>query len=240
MQYYELLCNTYLKKDIYFENAFEIISKYISFCMAQDSYLKSVHAKRGFKFYTYGLFYPIEKRKTYKKDKLYHFTIRSADKLFLEKLDEQLRQNINNPFLQVLSTEYKSMQISKPISELYSASPCIVTVSKEAGYWSFRYGDIMFLQRRLHENLLKKYMEFTNEYITPTQNFIQMLEIKNKTPEFIVLTRRGNKVKLLGNKFRIIPHEDSISQKLAAFALLAGLGEKNSFGGGFCLAKEMR
>jgi len=45
------------------------------------------------------------------------------------------------------------------------------------------------------------------------------------------------KIKLFGNKFKIIPKADEISQKLAFIALGAGLGEKGSFGGGFCIAE---
>jgi len=45
------------------------------------------------------------------------------------------------------------------------------------------------------------------------------------------------KITFFGNKFRIAPNEDDISQKLAFVALACGLGEKNSYGGGFCLGK---
>lgn len=35
-------------------------------------------------------------------------------------------------------------------------------------------------------------------------------------------------------------NEDKVSQKLAFIALACGLGEKNSFGGVFCLGKGIR
>jgi len=45
------------------------------------------------------------------------------------------------------------------------------------------------------------------------------------------------RVRLFGNKLKIVPNEDETSQKLAFVALSCGLGEKQSYGGGFCLWK---
>lgn len=44
----------------------------------------------------------------------------------------------------------------------------------------------------------------------------------------------------MGNKFRIVPNEDEISQKLAFLSLGVGLGEKISYGAGFCVSKGMK
>jgi len=59
--------------------------------------------------------------------------------------------------------------------------------------------------------------------------------MKNKYPHSIHMKKGNNNVRFFGNKFRIVPNEDEVSQKLAFVALACGLGEKNSFGGGFCL-----
>jgi CRISPR-associated endoribonuclease Cas6 len=72
------------------------------------------------------------------------------------------------------------------------------------------------------------------------QNFIQLLEIKNRIPQNIRIIKNDKKVTFFGNKFKIVPHEDEVSQKLAFTALACGLGEKNSYGGGFVLARGMR
>ncbi len=42
MQYFELRCTAYIKEDISFKESFEIISKYISFAMAQNERLKTL------------------------------------------------------------------------------------------------------------------------------------------------------------------------------------------------------
>ena len=94
--------------------------------------------------------------------------------------------------------------------------------------------------------LEKKYQDFYGESISSEQSFIQLLEIKNRVPQTIQTTKRDKKsgkvssFRFFGNKFRIEPNEDEISQKLAFVALACGLGEKNSFGGGFCLSRGMR
>jgi CRISPR-associated endoribonuclease Cas6 len=103
-------------------------------------------------------------------------------------------------------------------------------------------GDILKLQKLLQDNLEKKYNAFYGTKLKPTQNFIQLLEIKNQKPQRIWTSKKDKEQKIvsfnfIGNKFRIMPNEDEISQKLAFLALGCGLGEKNSYGGGFCLGK---
>ncbi len=234
MKYFELICTAYLKRDISFKKGFENISKYISYSMAQTKELKLLHENIGFKLYSFGNFFPIESSKIYQKGKNYTFTLRSLDEKFIDTLSQTLRQNINNPNFLVVETQKKVVR-EFFISEIYSATPVIVTTKKNL-FWTFeKDGDILKLQKQLHDNLEKKYQAFYNQKLKPFQNFIQLLEIKNKTPQIIEFTKDDKKIKFFGNKFKIVPNEDEISQKLAFVALACGLGEKNSFGGGFCL-----
>lgn len=207
--------------------------------MAQVESLKELHEQKGFKHYNFGNFYPIEKEQVYKKGNSYQFTLRSLDEQFIDKLSKTLRANIDNPDFLVVETHKKTIK-QFFISELYSATPVIVTVERGL-YWSIdKDGDILKLQKQLHDNLEKKYQEFYKEPIKGVQNFIQLLEIKNKYPQSIYMTKNKKDVRFFGNKFRIVPNEDEISQKLAFMALACGLGEKNSFGGGFMLGKGLR
>jgi CRISPR-associated endoribonuclease Cas6 len=104
-------------------------------------------------------------------------------------------------------------------------------------FWTMdKDGDIMKLQKQLHDNLEKKYVDFYGEKLQGEQNFIQLLEVKNRQPQNIWLSKNGKSFRFFGNKFRIVPNEDDVSQKLAFLALSCGLGEKNSFGGGFCIS----
>ena len=239
MQYFELKCTAYLKSDISFKESFEKLSKYISYSMAKDEMLKIIHKREGFKHYCFGGLLPIEREKVYKKGNNYSFTIRSIDEKLIDTLSLELRKNINNPNLLIVEAHKKTVK-QFFVSELYSATPTIITV--ESGFfWTMeKDGDIMKLQKQLHDNLEKKYQDFYGEPIKAEQNFIQLLEIKNRVPQTIQITKNDKKIRFFGNKFRIVPNEDEVSQKLVFLALGCGLGEKGSFGGGFLLGKGIR
>ena len=233
MKYFELRCKAFLKKEIAFESSFELLSKYISFSMYKEGE-GEVHQKEGFKYYVFGGLLPIEPEKVYKQGNLYSFTIRSLDETLINTLSTTLRQNINNENLLVVEAHKKAIS-EFFITELYSATPVIVSISN-GKYWTMNEsGDIMLLQKQLHDNLAKKYQRFFNEAVHVNQNFIQLIEIKNKVPQNILITKDGKSIRFFGNKFRIVPNEDEMSQKLAFVALACGVGEKNSYGGGFCL-----
>lgn len=235
MKYFELTCTAYIKADIAFEKSFDIISKYISFSMARGG-LESIHKKNGFKYYIFGGFMPLQKDKLYKKGSTYTFTIRSLDEDFINKLSTSLRENIDNGDFLVVHVEKKVIK-QFFISELYSATPVIVSIDN-GKFWTLQSsGDILQLQKQLHDNLEKKYQSFYAEELQTPQNFIQLIELKNRVPQTIKIHKDGNKVTFFGNKFKIVPNEDETSQKLAFTALACGLGEKNSYGGGFCLGK---
>ncbi len=236
---FELTCTAYLKRDLSFKESFEKISKYISFSMAGDEKLKELHKGHNFKYYVFGGLLPIQKDRVYKRGSTYKFSIRSIDEEFIDKLSNNLRENINNPNLQVLQTHKKSIN-QFFITELYSATPTIITTNDNLFWTMQKDGDILTLQRQLHDNLEKKYKEFYGEALEAKQNFIQLLEVKNQKPQNIEITKDGKKIRFFGNKFKIIPHEDEVSQKLAFLALGCGIGEKNSFGGGFLLGRGVR
>jgi CRISPR-associated endoribonuclease Cas6 len=238
MKYFELICTAYIKKDISFKDSFEVINKYINFSMAQNQILKTLHERKGYKFYNFGNFYPTEKEKVYKKGNSYQFRLRSPDEAFVGNLSKTLRQNIDNPnFLTVEVTKRAVKQFF--VSELYSATPVVVTADKGVFWTMERDGDILKLQRLLHDNLEKKYFDFYGEKLKVEQNFVQLLEIKNRVPQSIWASKNGKNFKFFGNKFRIVPNEDEASQRLAFLALGCGLGEKNSFGGGFCISRGL-
>jgi CRISPR-associated endoribonuclease Cas6 len=238
MNYVELICKAYVKKNIAFEESFELLSKYISFSMYDEGTSK-IHEKTGFKYYVFGGFTPVEKSKTYEAGKVYEFRIRSLDKTLIDELSQRLRQNINNEHLQVLEAHTKVIQPFF-ITELKSLTPVVVSVAPSK-YWTMNEsGDIMQLQRQLHDNAEKKYKSFFGETLHVSQNFIQLIEILNQKPQNIVIHKDGKAIRLFGNKFRIVPNEDEVSQKLAFVVLACGLGEKNSYGGGYVHGKGMK
>ncbi|MGE0051522.1 MAG: CRISPR-associated endoribonuclease Cas6, partial [Arcobacter sp.] len=246
MKIFELKCITYLKQDVSFEDSFDSISKFINYSICQKDEYKQKHNQNVFNNYCFGSFFPIEKDKLYKKGNTYYFTFRTIDEKFAKELSNLLRANINNPYLQIVQVEKRDIK-QFFISEIYSATPVIISLKKENEkshqlFWTLeKSGDIIELQKQLQENLIKKYEEFFGEKLNVSQNFIQLLEIKNHKPQSVCFTTTKNemqkKVRLIGNKFRIIPNEDEISQKLAFLSLGVGLGEKSSYGGGFMIWK---
>ena len=251
MKIFEHKCVAYLKRDLKFYESLDAISKYINFSIMRSEFAKQ-HTKEGFKHYSFSGFQPKEgdvKKGYYKSGETYTFTLRSLDEAFLDTLTTALRQNIDNPQILVVQTAKRVLN-QHFISELYSVTPVIVTASNdEKGhqiFWTIeKDGDILKLQNQLQKNLLKKYESYYGKKLEPSQNFIQLLEIKNKKPQNIVMRKKDDeqtkrKVTFFGNKFKIVPNEDAVSQKLALVAMACGLGEKNSYGGGFCLGKGMR
>lgn len=249
MKIFELKCITYLKQDVSFEDSFDSISKFINYSICQKDEYKQKHNQNVFNNYCFGSFFPIEKDKLYKKGNTYYFTFRTIDEKFAKELSNLLRANINNPYLQIVQVEKRDIK-QFFISEIYSVTPVIISLKKENEkshqlFWTLeKSGDIIELQKQLQENLIKKYEEFFGEKLNVSQNFIQLLEIKNHKPQSVCFTTTKNemqkKIRLIGNKFRIVPNEDEISQKLAFLSLGVGLGEKISYGAGFCVSKGMR
>ena len=169
--------------------------------MAQNQKLKELHDKECvYKHYAFGNFYPIEKEGIYKKGNSYEFRLRSPNESFINSLSQLLRQNINNPnFLTVEVSKRAVKQFF--ISELYSVTPVVVTSEKRVFWTIERDGDIMKLQRLLHDNLEKKYFDFYGEKLEPEQNFIQLLEIKNHKPQRIWTSKEDKNKKRVSFHF---------------------------------------
>jgi CRISPR-associated endoribonuclease Cas6 len=237
MNYFELSCKCFIKQDIFFKNSFEIIAKYINYSLCQDERYLAIHNSKDFKPYCFNSFYPPEQSKTYQKDNVYKLTIRSVYQDFIYALAELLEKNTKNPHFWLTAENIELIERFF-IPELYTVTPTIVTIDNKPTYWTMeKSGDIEQLKIQLHDNLAKKYQRVYDEPIPAEHNFIQLIELKNQTPENIFITKNQKQIRLFGNKVKIIPHEDEISQALAFIALSCGLGEKQSYGGGFCIWK---
>ena len=232
MKYYELVCSTYLRENIHLNDTFDVISKFINYTMLNNSLLKSLHKDRSIKFYTFNSFTKIEKDKIYKKGKIYNIEIRSPNKDLLNLLEKYIKLNTNNHKLIVVDTYLKSVNVDK-IESFVTVSPTILTTN--GMFWTIKdNGDLSILIKQLHNNLEKKYNIFYNTNLNAKENFIDTIQLLNSFTIPIKITKNKKDILLLGNKFKIKPKQDETSQKLAFMALSCGLGEKNSFGGGFC------
>ena len=244
MKIFELKSEAYLESNISLVNSYDILAKYINFCITEDKKINQVNKTKWMNNYCFGNFYPTENDKIYKSGKIYKFVIRSIDEELIDELMITLKRNDSNLFFQVISTNKTEIE-QFFISELYSATPVIVSDKRDENgkqlYWSLDYnGDMDSLQKRLQRNLEKKLKQFCSEDIEMGENFIQEIELKNQKPQSIYFKKSAKDdklVRLIGNKLKIIPNKDSLSQKLAFLSLAVGLGEKSSLGGGFCFSR---
>ncbi len=235
MQYFELKIELTLKSSIPFQKSLEPLSKLISTAIMNSSF-KELHKKRGFKYYVFSNLVEISEDKVYKAGKN-SFLFRTPN----EKLATQVAKSLFGYEDNIFKTNGISQKtiVYQYINSLITLNPAFVTFTKESKpkFWTFfEDGDIIFLIKALHNNLVKKYESFYGEKLDCKDNFIDYFQIKNHTPQTIFY--KG--AKFFGNKFYIVPKSDEVSQKLAFMALSCGLGEKNSIGGGFCVGKGVK
>ena len=232
MKYYEIKVTLLLKKDIRLENINEFISFNINKSMLGNIDLKERHSLKGFKPYCIGSMYPFDlENKIYKANQIYILTVRSIDKDFLNKLKNVLKHSKLLDF-NVLACQFLNKTYSF-IESAFTLTPCIISItneeSKKTKYWTKDDSSLDFVKNRIKANLEKKYFQFYNERITAPDDFILMIEIKNRIP----IVYNYKKSKLFSNKFKITFNSDDISQKLAFLAFGVGILEKNSLGFGF-------
>ncbi len=243
MKYFELSTTVYLQNNLHYLELHDKLSRFINEAFNDKDELSKKHFDKGYKHYCFDLLYNPSiaiKKGVYQKENSYKFRMRSPDKEFLESLQNRLSE-VKNPNFTYIASQMRTIK-QFFVQSITSITPTIVSVDKEGQkqpiQWTIeKDGDILKLQKQLHENLLKKYESFYGEKLDDIQNFIQLLEIKNHKPQTIRIEKNGKKIRIFGNKFMIVPNEDEVSQKLAFLALSCGLGEKNSLGGGFCVGR---
>ena len=229
MKYLELVVTTMLKRDIFFADGGYIIGKNINKSMLSDEKLKKIHLKKTYKNYVFNNFYPLEKDKVYKEDKLYIFKIRGLDCDFMRKLHNCLQKLKSKDFNIVSVAENEINQ--KYIKELYTITPMIITINDKP--W-LQDNDLNLFKDRLEANLEKKYKNLYNEDINLKGRFIRSIKFRNRLPMYF----NYKSIRLLGNKVSIEIQDNKEAQNAAFTAMGAGLGEKNSsIGAGFCSGK---
>lgn len=228
MNFYELKIKVKLKKDIKVEEAAYKIGVFINHSMLNNPLLKKLHEEKFYK-YVFDTFYPIEKDKLYKKDKIYSFRLRSINLQLLNKMAMAI-YNHEYGDIKALDADLNMVEVKK-IKELYSLKPIIIT-EENGGPWIKEKSSLESLINKLNGNLEKKLnqVEGSDKY-RDSGAFIENIEITNRIP----IKYRYKSVTLLGNKVRIQVKEDENSQQKALIALALGLGEKgSSLGAGFC------
>lgn len=224
MKVYEIGVKCFLLKDIKASEAYSKICAFIDGELTKNQELLEFHNRNTYKLYNFNLLYPLEEDKVYKKDKIYTFQIRTVD----EKLADIFLNNLNNNYTDEIKGLTTSIRIipQKPIEKLYSISPVILKTEK--GYWKNNISLSEF-ERRLTENLIKKYNLIMNTKIDENFHLYTALEFMNKK----AVAFKYKDITLLGDKICIHIDSNKTAQDLAYMALGTGIAEINGRGAGY-------
>lgn len=224
LRVYETNMMIYLLKNIKKEECMEEISNFIDSAMAKDEELLKLHNENTFKMYNFNMFYPVEKSGVYLNGNIYSIQIRTIDK----KLAEFFNNNLVNNFTDTMKGLKVVTKIipQKHIAKIYSLTPVIL--KNDEGYWR---GNLTFddFERRLKENLVKKYNSAMNTKIDENFQLYTNIEFINQKP--VAISYKGRK--LLGDKIQLSIGDDKASQDLAYMALGVGVLEMNARGAGY-------
>lgn len=224
MKVFEIKLKLYLLKDIFYEDVQIEIAKLIDSELAKSEQYGEFHEARQYKNYVFNSLHPCEKEKTYFKDKVYTVVIRTIDQDLAVFFSKRL-ENSYNRSLKALTAECRILP-KKQIKRLYSLTPVIL--KNDRGYWK-QFMEIEDFERRLKENLIKKYKEIMGKELDEDFPFYTMLTFDNRQPVPV----KYKNVHLLGDKITMEIAENSQAQDLAYMALGTGVLENNARGFGF-------
>ena len=191
MKVYEIKSKVFLIKDLPSNQTQSEICKIIDSALAKDSYWLEFHKKNEFKNYCFDSLYPICEDKIYKSNQIYTFKVRTINESLAKYLQKMLANEYNNT-IKCLTTEIKIIP-KKFIEKIYSITPVILKDNQ--GYWKHNLS-VKDFEKRLIENLVKKYNIINNTKINEDFELYTSLEFKNKKPCSI----NCKDIKLLGDK----------------------------------------
>ena len=224
MDVYQIRLKLYLFCDIRMKDVSSKLSAFIDQSLAKNEAFLELHQTNCFKNYVFDSFYPIEKDKVYKKDALYQITIRTIDKTLAFFFSEKLVNDYNADMKAVTSDIYIIPR--KIIDKIYSITP--VVIKDDHGYWK-EHLSLTAYEKRLKENIIKKYNFAMNTKIIEDFPFYLSLEFMNQKP----IAVHYKNITLLADKIGLHIESDQMSQELAYFSLGVGLCEMNARGFGF-------
>lgn len=227
MDVFNIRLKVFLLKDVDLKKVQTEITTYIDAVMCKDEKWKAYHNDRGYKAYSFGGFYPIERDKVYKAEKIYTITIRTINQELLKYFMKNLA---NNNTSTIKGLVVKVNKINRGIIESAYSATTIITKFKDAAYWQDKYTFEEFTER-LRINLIKKYKYFTKKEIENEEEILVWNQIA-KTNKKVIASPYKN-IKLLGDKVEMKFANDAISQEIAYMMLGVGLAELNSRGYGF-------
>lgn len=225
MKVYEIKLKVFMLKQVIINNIQTVISEFIDSALAKDDELLKMHNDNKFKYYCFGGFYPIEEDKIYKDGNIYTLTLRTIDLNLAQFFNNKLVNNYNS-YIKGLTSEIRIVP-KKHIEKIYSLTSIIL--KNDNGYWRTVISPDDF-ERRLRENLIKKYNDLNDEKLNEDFELYTTLEFKNRKP----IANEYKGIRLLGDKVSLNISENKTAQDLAYMILGTGLLEMNARGYGFC------
>ena len=220
----ELQVKVFLLKDIKIEDTLQQICKLIDNSLIENKLYEDFHNENKFKNYSFNMLYPLEKDKVYKKENIYTFLLRTVDnelsEYFIKKLINQYTDEIK------VLTINKKIIPKKHVESIHTITPIVAKFDN--GYWK-KHSSIEVLEKRITENLIKKYNSFYDEKIDEDFELFTAISIVNRKP---IATKYKN-ISILGDKINFKVADNEKAQEIINFALGTGMGEMNSRGFGF-------
>lgn len=224
MKVYEFTLKVFLLQDIHSQQALEKIGDIIDKSLSAREDFLDFHNTNKFKHYTFNSFFQIEKDHVYKEGNIYSIKIRTVD----EALADYFKNNLANEYteyIKALTIEWRTL-IKKPIEKIYSVTP--IVIKTDYGYWK---GNISLeeFEKRLKENLIKKYNHHYNTKLDEDFELFQRIEFDNRKP----VASAYKSIRFLGDKLTLHIAENEMAQTLAYFSLGVAVGEMGARGYGF-------
>lgn len=230
MKVYELKLKVYLCKSIEDQNILKTIAELIDKSFLKDEKLSIEHKQNSYKNYVFNGLYPIEVSKVYKAGSIYTTVIRTVDDNLAEHFSKVLVNEYTDS-LKALAVEKKIIP-RKHIDKIYSITPAVAKFAE--GYWRTNE-TLESFERRLRENIIKKYNSYFNTKLSEDFELFTFIKFENQKP---IATNYKN-IKILGDKLTLNVAENKNAQDLIYFALGTGILEMNSRGYGFINFKSL-
>ena len=225
MKVYEYKVKLLLKEDIHYEKLVTVLNYFIDSALSRDEELQKYHNEKHYKGYVHDFLYPVEKEGVYKKNHYYTMRIRSIEKNLIQYFISNCSFHETTELI-AMGGEV-SIVPEKMIKRIYSITSVIVK-NDEKGYWK-NYMSLEEFEKRLKDNLMKKYKLFVDEDLDENFMIYDCIEFKNKVPVKVPYKN----IHLLGDKISIEIAQNERAQKIAYLALGTGVLENNSRGFGF-------
>lgn len=228
MKVFEISILVFLTNDIDSKDSFSKIGEFIDSGLAKKTELLELHHKNTYKNYCFCSFYPLEEDKVYKAGKTYTIRMRTVDHELAKFFNKEL-VNCFNGNIKALTSTVRILP-KKHIEKIYSITPLVLKTNE--GYWKNNIS-LHDFERRLKENLIKKYNLLMDTKINEDFQLYTSIAFKNKKPT--VINYKGKKI--LGDKLSIHISDEKIAQELAYMSLGTGLLEMNARGAGYMNVK---